>query len=41
MSRKFRARSYGFTMVELLCGLAVIAMLAALVVGAVGAAQKS
>jgi len=28
-------------MVELLCGLAVIAMLAALVVGAVGAAQKS
>jgi len=41
MNRKFLNRSRGFTMVELLCALAVIAMLAALVVGAVGAAQKS
>ena len=41
MNRRFRTQPYGFTMVELLCGLAVIAMLAALVVGALGAAQKS
>lgn len=41
MNRKNFTRSHGFTMVELLCALAVIAMLAALVVGAVGAAQKS
>jgi prepilin-type N-terminal cleavage/methylation domain-containing protein len=41
MNKHRKTKSSGFTLVELLCGLAVIAMLAALVVGAVGAAQKS
>lgn len=41
MNRNFRNQSFGFTMVELLCGLAVIAMLSALGLGALGAAQKS
>jgi prepilin-type N-terminal cleavage/methylation domain-containing protein len=41
MNKHRKTKSSGFTLVELLCGLAVVAMLAALVVGAVGAAQKS
>ena len=41
MNEHRKTISSGFTLVELLCGLAVVAMLAALVVGAVGAAQKS
>jgi prepilin-type N-terminal cleavage/methylation domain-containing protein len=41
MSKVPLKTSTGFTMVELLCGLAVVAMLVALGVGALGAAQKS
>lgn len=41
MNRKFGTAPRGFTLVELLCGLAVIAMMAALGVGALGSARKS